>query len=250
MSNLKKYITIIFLSVLYFSSCSDNTVSVNNVSLNSDFRIKYGQSVYIPDENLFIAFQDVVEESRCPEGMECFWQGTAKIKLFIRQGNETLSDTVETYLPQSIVSIGLKNNSYLFNVKDVQPYPKHNVKVDISNYVLTLNVSHFTYGFSDSKIKNKTGIYGQVFLSPIAPFEIAGHINYKPFRTSFRLVDNKNDSTFVRTDSTGNFISYLTAGEYHLAQVKGLPSLNDTRTFTALEGKMIYINLIFNSGIK
>ncbi len=250
MSNLKKNISIIFLFFLFINGCADNPVSIDNVSLNSDFKIKYGRSVYLPDENLFISFQDVVEESRCPEGLECFWQGTAKIKLFIRQGKDTLTDTVETYLPHSIVSIGPINNSNLFDVKDVEPYPKQNVKVDISNYVLTLNVSHFTYGFSDSEIQNKTGIYGQVFISPIAPFEIVGHINYKPFRTSFRFVDNKNDSIFVQTDSTGKFISYLNLGEYHLAQVKGSPSLNDTRTITVLDGKMTYINLIFNSGIK
>ena len=248
--NIYKKISFLLIAFIYFESCNDNPVSTNNVSLNSDFKIKYGQSVYIPDENLFIAFQDVVEESRCPEGLRCFVQGTAKIKLLIRQGNDTVTDTVETYLPQSIVSVGQINNSYLFDVKDVKPYPKQNIKIDVHNYALTLNISHFTYGFSDSEIENKTGIYGQVFISPIAPVEIAGHINYKPFRTSLTFVDNKNDSTFVQTDSIGKFISFLNVGEYHLAPVKGLPSLNDMRIFTVAEKKMIYIKVYLESGIR
>ena len=247
-----KIVGILFIAIVFelISGCSENPVSPNNVSLNSDFKIKYGQSVYIPEEILFISFQDVVEESRCPEGLQCFWQGTAKIKLFIRKGNDTLTDTVETYLPQSVVSIGPINNSYLFDVKNVEPYPKQNSKIDIRNYVLTLNVSHFTYGFNDSEIQNKSGIFGQVFIGPTSPVERAGYIYYKPFQTSFTFIDSQNDSTVVETDSTGRFIVYLIADEYHILQNKELPLFDTSQVFKVTEGKMTYENINCFSGIQ
>jgi len=249
MSNLKKNISIIFLFFLIINGCADNPVSIDNVSLNSDFKIKYGQSVYIPDENLFIAFQDVVEESRCPEGMECFWQGTAKIKLFIRQGNDTMTDTVETYLPQSIVKIGQINNSYLFDVKDVEPYPQQNLKVDVHNYILTLNVSHFTYGFSDSEIDNKTGIYGQVYITG-GPIIRRGYIDFHPFKTAFLIVNSRSDTNTVQTDSTGRFLEYTDPGEYKIVQQTRFPILNDTTIYKVANNKMTYINLKYFSGLK
>jgi len=238
-----------FIIIYLLCSCAENPVSVNNVSLNKDIKIMYGQSVYIPEEDLLITFQDVVEESRCPEGLRCFIQGTAKIKLFIRQGNDTLTDTVETYLPQSLVSIGQINNSYLFDVKDVEPYPKQSGRIDVHQYILTLKISHFTYGFLDSEIVNKTGTYGQTFITG-GPAQRAGLVNYYPFETTALLVNSSNDTSKVQTDSTGRFISYIPAGEYNVISQSSFPFLIQTKTISVVKNKMTYVILNYNSGLK
>ncbi|MEW6702881.1 MAG: hypothetical protein AB1298_09195, partial [Bacteroidota bacterium] len=209
--------------VLAWNGCSENPVTPD-IFLDSDFKIQFGKSVFIQRENLYITFTDVVEDSRCPEGLRCFWEGTAKIKLLISKGSENRIDTVQTYLPQKIISIGEVNNSYLFWVKKVEPYPKANAKIEKRYYLVTLNVSRFTYGFSASEIENKTGVFGQAYIGPITPVERNGYINYKPFQTSFKIVDSNNDSTTVQTDSAGRFIFYLQRGEYQIVPDKKFPA--------------------------
>lgn len=245
----KNILSVLFLSLIIISGCSDNPVAPN-VTLNNDFNIKYGESVYIPEENISITFEEVVEDSRCPLGVMCFWEGTAEIKLMIRQRNEELIDTVQTYLPQKIISIGEINNSYLFQVKKVEPYPKWKETIDKSDYILTLNVSHFTYGFPDSEIKDKTGIFGQAFIWPISPVEAIGQIDYRSFETSFKVAGNGNDTTLIQTDSTGRFLKYLPAGEYKIVPQKKFPLLIDYTTYTVTENKMTFIKIVYDSGIR
>ncbi len=164
--------------IIVFTSynCEESNPIASTESLNSDFSIRYGESVYIPGENLLINFSKIVEDSRCPIGIRCFRQGTAKIELVIRHGNEKRIDTVQTYLPQSIIPIGGINSSYLFWVKNVQPYPIWKQTIKKEDYILTLNVSHFTFGFRNSEITNRTGLFGQVFLTDEPDLRI-GYIN-------------------------------------------------------------------------
>ncbi len=249
MINYKNILFLLFLILIFVEGCDNNPVA-SNASLNSDFNIKFGQSVYIPGENLHLIFEDVVEESRCPQGVNCFVEGTAKIKLLISQGTDVRIDTVQTYLPQKIISIGEINNSYLFWVKNVTPYPKQNQKIIKQDYVLTLNVSHFTYGFPNSEIENKTGLFGQVFIGPTLPVERRGYISYKPYATSFLIVNIKADSIITDTDSTGRFIALLPAGEYRIFSNKGSPIFNDTSKYTVNEGKMTFINIKYINPIR
>lgn len=175
MINHKNISQFVLMLLFFANGCVDNPVAPN-VSLNNDFNIKYGQSVYIPGENLLINFSKIVEDSRCPIGIRCFWQGTAKIELVIRHGNEKRIDTVQTYLPQSIIPIGGINNSYLFWVKNVQPYPIWKQTIKKEDYILTLNVSHFTFDSPYSVIKDGTGLFGQVFFTDEPDLRI-GYIN-------------------------------------------------------------------------
>ncbi len=239
------------LFLIFIVGCSDNPVSVINTSLNADFKIKYGETAYITDENLFITFEDV-EEGRCPTGMECFWQGTAKIKLLIRLGSEQKIDTVQTYLPQSIVSIGEVNNSYLFWVKKLDPYPNINQEIIKKEYVLTLNISRFTYGFPDSEIKNRTGIFGQVYITGGPALRI-GHIDHYPFQTKLKIVNNKSDTVMVSTDSMGRFIDYTSADNFKIFSTneKIFPQIiGDTITCTVNTGKMTFREITLDNGIK
>ncbi len=247
--NIYIVFTICFVVIL-FTGCNDNPLTAT-ASLNNDFKIKYGESIYIPGENLTIVFSNVVADSRCPEGAMCEWQGTAEIKLYIRQGNDSKIDTVQTNLPQSVVSIGEANNSYLFEVKDLTPYPKVNGKINKQDYVLTLNISHFTYGFSNSEIENKTGIFGQTYIWPTSPVEREGYISYKPFQISFKITGIGNDTTIVTSDSTGRFLKYLPPGDYKIIpRLREFPILTDSLNVKITEGKMELINLTYDSGIR
>jgi len=247
-----KNILLPFLLLLIFTmGCADNPVSVINTSLNTDFKINFGHTVYISNENLFIKFSDVVEDSRCPEGAYCIVPGTARIKLLISQENNSEIDTLNIYT-QSIVSVGEINNSYIFQVKNLTPLPKVYEKINKQDYILTLHISHFTYGFSDSEINNKTGIFGQVYISG-GPALRNGYIDREPFQTTLKIVNNKSDTVMVPTDFTGRFIDYTPAGNYKiLSSNRNLfPRLiGGSILCTVNTGKMTFQEVDFDNGVR
>ena len=51
-----------------------NTLEIN---LNQVFALKGGQEATINGEDLRLRFDEVLEDSRCPKSVECFWTGQA-----------------------------------------------------------------------------------------------------------------------------------------------------------------------------
>lgn len=47
--------------------------------VNEVFPLGGGQEATIKGENLVLRFSDVLEDSRCPKAVECFWTGQARI---------------------------------------------------------------------------------------------------------------------------------------------------------------------------
>jgi len=49
--------------------------------LGQEFTLAPGREAEVEREGLKVRFEAVAEDSRCPEGMTCVWQGNAKIRL-------------------------------------------------------------------------------------------------------------------------------------------------------------------------
>jgi hypothetical protein len=67
---------------------------VPEFSLNDAFTLSGVQDGLIPSERLRIRFADVMEDSRCPTQVECFWTGQARIAVSV-QPDGSGSTTVE-----------------------------------------------------------------------------------------------------------------------------------------------------------
>ena len=149
MYDIKKILFSLALILIFLRGCTDNPVSINSVPENTDFQIQYGETVNLKGADLLITFSDVVEDSRCPEGLRCFIQGTAKVKLYLSLGFEHKTDTVQTYLPDKVVNVGKENNLFLFHVKKLEPHPRLNQIINKSDYRLTLNITAAVYDFKN-----------------------------------------------------------------------------------------------------
>ena len=63
--------------------------------LGDPFPIKYGQSVHLDDAKLKIGFHTVAQESRCPVGVVCVWEGQCIVGLSLtRDSGETENFTL------------------------------------------------------------------------------------------------------------------------------------------------------------
>lgn len=79
----------IFIGFFLFSSLAfaDDFIQAN---LDNPFQFTLGQTVQIESENLEIKFQKIIEDSRCPDNVTCFWRGVLIIELFIIKDNQGL----------------------------------------------------------------------------------------------------------------------------------------------------------------
>ncbi len=58
-----------------------------NLELNDTILIPYHDCVNYPEGNLYLCFDSVLSESRCPTGAYCFWQGNAKVRFRLEPCN-------------------------------------------------------------------------------------------------------------------------------------------------------------------
>jgi hypothetical protein len=48
-------------------------------ALGSSFDLRFGERSTLAGESLTLTFVDVLEESRCPAGVQCIWEGNARV---------------------------------------------------------------------------------------------------------------------------------------------------------------------------
>ena len=137
---MKRIILLLLLCscVLLPLGCSNN-VSVNQVKLGEEFSLAIGQSVTIQDENLKVNFSEVIEDSRCPSGVQCIWAGRVSCLIeFIQNGT-----TNKTVLTQLGLTEGYTTETYeVYQLRfRIEPYPQSDKKISNSDYHLLLIIS-------------------------------------------------------------------------------------------------------------
>ena len=96
-----------------------------------------GRSVVIPEEGLSIGFESVLEDSRCPLGAVCIWEGNARIVVRIgKWGDRDTTAQLSTFLaPREAVYL-----NYMVRLLALEPVPVEGVPTDTARYKVTLVV--------------------------------------------------------------------------------------------------------------
>jgi len=106
----------------------------------------YGQSARIEHENLVIRFVDVEQDCRCPSGVECFWEGQAKVRFRLEKAGSSQADVVPTLRPgknyENIPEYADHGLGYIVYLVDLEPYPDINAIIDKWDYKATLFIKH------------------------------------------------------------------------------------------------------------
>jgi hypothetical protein len=101
--------------------------------LDAEFWIKMGESVTLEKGSLSIKFISLAGDSRCPEGVICFWEGNAEVILEVSKNEIRLNTLLD---PKEDVVGG-----YNIQLRDVIPYPKAGVEYVPENYSIKIVVS-------------------------------------------------------------------------------------------------------------
>lgn len=124
-----KILSIILPALLLVFSCSKSPdfPTYNNMDVTSAFVldnaiiIQKGDCAGDQNEGNYICFVRVTEDSRCPEGVVCIWQGNARAEFrYSGSGNEPVVFGLNTYAGFTTDTI---IGDYKFTLKNVTPYP-------------------------------------------------------------------------------------------------------------------------------
>ena len=116
----------------------DTRVSHTTLGL---FELSLGKQVELDSSGFAMTFESVLEDSRCPEPLLCFWAGRAVVRLvLIQPGSPTDTlDLASFALSEGDTSTAVRNG-YRFQFLDLTPYPVEGEPTDPATYHAVVQV--------------------------------------------------------------------------------------------------------------
>ena len=127
------------LSVLFLilTGWMQQSCDTKEVALSQQFKLKVGQEVSVREAGIKVSDIAVVEDSRCPTGVQCIWAGNGKVSLKLSKAK---SESVSVELNTSAGPKSRAYQGYEVRLVSLDPYPKNGVVIGKNEYVVTLMV--------------------------------------------------------------------------------------------------------------
>ncbi|MBM4176352.1 MAG: hypothetical protein FJ213_09295 [Ignavibacteria bacterium] len=139
---MKKFMLLFPLLVF---SCSEDSSVDSSSTLLEEVWLKYKQTISIGAEPIYLTFNEVLSESRCPSNVVCVWQGEANLefKLFTpsmyeRKFNLKIEGFVgraDTVAHKYIDTLG-----YRITLMQLDPYPHTDSTRQIADYSALMKI--------------------------------------------------------------------------------------------------------------
>ena len=131
----------LLLALVAILSIGTTTIASQNrpeTLRHETFSVRYGNQKRIARGELTMRFITVMEDSRCPVGVNCVWAGNAKIKVKVtdRRGHSKVMELNTNGEPR-----GEQFGRYAINLVSLTPEPRQNSKPARSRYTATFSIS-------------------------------------------------------------------------------------------------------------
>ena len=141
---MKKTWLVAIILALALVGCHSNraVAEPTTINLNQVFTLDGGQEATINGQNLRLRFDKVLEDSRCPKSVECFWTGQARIALLVEPNGRGETDLEFNTNPAP----GQNNQTarvdeYTITMQSLDPYPQTiDQPIPLEDYRATLTV--------------------------------------------------------------------------------------------------------------
>ncbi len=101
----------------FLSPISDKKTDFNPVlTLKDTLNIAYRDTLFNHEENIWLSFDSLIADSRCPIGVQCIWEGNAEVSLIFNSIQFNLN-THGSYTRDTTIS------TYHIGLMDVRPHP-------------------------------------------------------------------------------------------------------------------------------
>ena len=132
--------SVLLLLLATLLAACQNPGESTSVSLGEEFRIKIGQQVTISGHGLRISFSAVHDESRCPTGVQCIWEGNAGVVVRVSKNRgKVVQATLNTNA--SVKPGQLEHKGYNIRLVGLNPYPKADERIEPKDYEALLMVT-------------------------------------------------------------------------------------------------------------
>ena len=131
---------LILLVAFVVSGCEEHNEVINpgTISFPVSVNLRAGESVRLPQIGLIARFDSVTSDSRCPLGVDCFWQGDGATRLSVfRDMDQAVTCTLHTTLSPRLIEVG----DLVIQLKELQPYPRQPGIIPPGAYLLTLDIN-------------------------------------------------------------------------------------------------------------
>ena len=143
------------IAILALMGISTIACQEGSINKQGDQVIRYKETVTLNDSPKATLTFSEVQDSRCPEGVQCVWAGNATVDLTL---TSAISATAEPelvkmclgdcrtvypnnpYRTADTLNYTLAGQSYRFILKAVNPAPKANQEVKKEDYTITLGI--------------------------------------------------------------------------------------------------------------
>ena len=136
MMKKQSIVSFVVLILLLMAGCSAPTDI--DVKYGENFTLKPGQKANLPDD-FSIRFIQVEEDSRCPNGATCVWEGNGKVLLeFLEPGIPARPfrlNTHEQFTTDTVIQ------GYSIYLQQLSPYPVVDQQIDPKSYTVELLVT-------------------------------------------------------------------------------------------------------------
>lgn len=122
---------------LFLAGCG-SPAATKSARLGQPFDLGVGETALLEGEDLRVTFETVSEDSRCPSGAQCIWEGDAVARVTVSrdaQAPATLELHTSGRFERSAPYL-----TYRIALVDVVPYPHLGGMIDRAGYVATLRV--------------------------------------------------------------------------------------------------------------
>ncbi len=103
-----------------------------------EVKLRVAQEKTAPGTAIKIKFLSVVEDSRCPEGVNCIWAGVAKIKIQLRK---TGKPAKEFELNTNQLDKTVTFEGHTIKLAALTPYPKSGTAIKPATYSASLTIT-------------------------------------------------------------------------------------------------------------
>ena len=131
---------LVVLSLLFFSCNEDeknDSLENDSLEIGEVIEIELGKTAEISESGLSLRIESI-EDSRCPDGVVCFWEGNASVEFQLITKKGEYSFTLDTHSPPYF-----KNDTVIegvkYHLKNVLPYPVYGEKSPVITVIVLVD---------------------------------------------------------------------------------------------------------------
>ena len=131
-------IAILMLSIIVFS-CKKETPLPGTFKLGETFELSPANPSADSD-NLSITYRNIEEDSRCPNGAICVWEGRAVVNFEFVSGIKSYNVQLMDWAGRPEMAKDTVGK-HIVHLEVVNPYPEYNAPLDEEDYRFSLNIT-------------------------------------------------------------------------------------------------------------